>query len=1242
MRFIPNGPSLPDELLIARDAGEVLFFCGSGVSRAFAHLPDFACLARKVLKSLGSAQKSPARKLFNGTRELEKKSGLTGLVATDRIFGLLEREFEPREMREDVAMALKPQSDCKLDAHRILLDLSRTPTGVSRLVTTNFDLLFEECEPTIESSNPPRLPDPCRDSDFQGIIHLHGCVDSEYSRARDDKFVLSSADFGHAYLADGWATRYIQALLQRFQIVFVGYSADDPPVQYLLEALNRFGKPDHALYAFQSDDKTHAMEQWHGKGVEPIAYNSANRHAALWETLSAWAERARDVDGWHENLITKAANGPASMAPHERGMIAHLAATTTGAECLAKAQHPLPADWLCVLDRNVRYAPPYWLTPRFDPFDAYGLDSDVPPAPCDPNALRPMREVPKDAWDAMATTSDDLVKLPIVACAPLRGNTADAAPKLPPRLGSLGVWIAKIAHQPGTLWWAAQQTKLHPQIQSSIDHSLSDKNKADRYTPAVRNGWRLLRACWQQRITNPNGELQVIKKKAEIEGWSPSLVRDAIALYRPKITASRLAAVNKAPESSPALVLGDIVHFSVDYPHLHTPLGISPNILGYAVGLFREQLEYAVQLEGEITDIRLSFGPTRTDDGDTCDETKSYGLTGHLIAFTNKMMQLAKADNNAARREVSCWSRINNDVFIRLRIWAGGQTNLTTAQEAGQIFLCLDSEAFWLPEHELDLLFALRDRWDEMAPSTITELENRLCEGNELVSGYPIADDERLNKLHWLENRGVIFSDACKKKIALLQADSPECTADAAKDTGASFENLPTGKILEQVLTCEQDDFYCPAELDFFRNLVEVKPARALSAITDTARKIKFVPWTWSALLSSDSEKAKSLRMLRIIGHRLARLTPSHLAEIANPVSEWLLRRSEKLLSECPKVFGLVWGSMIAALEETIDLNQFPRADRSWVDKSRHTPVALMTSALFGDPALKNFESNRGLPENWKCWLNQLLGLPNDHRRYAIVMITRNLNWLFDIDPQWTKQELLPLAGDEKDDGSAFWDGYFWRDQLPQRSLYQELKPHVVELAQHKSRNRNHADGLAKILLVAWGRDEESSNTERPMKDDELREILIDAGNDLRTRMLWHLKCLYLTSESQWSHRLIPFLKNVWPRQISARNDLVSFSLADMALAIPDRFSEIVPAILKRLVPFNGAILEMNNLLSNTDTNIIQNYPEVLLTFLQAILHEDRYCWPIESTAILDRLAEQSETKDDPRLAKLRRREQQR
>jgi hypothetical protein len=50
LRFLADGPTLPDELLVASDEGRVLFFCGAGVSRAKAGLPDFLGLAKSVLR----------------------------------------------------------------------------------------------------------------------------------------------------------------------------------------------------------------------------------------------------------------------------------------------------------------------------------------------------------------------------------------------------------------------------------------------------------------------------------------------------------------------------------------------------------------------------------------------------------------------------------------------------------------------------------------------------------------------------------------------------------------------------------------------------------------------------------------------------------------------------------------------------------------------------------------------------------------------------------------------------------------------------------------------------------------------------------------------------------------------------------------------------------------------------------------------------------------------------------------
>ena len=1175
---------------------------------------------------------------------------------------MLEREFEIAEVREAVALALKPEAGYGLGAHRTLLDLSRIRGGTPRLVTTNFDLLFEECEPGIASSNPPQLPDPSRYDDFQGIIHLHGRVGAEYCRACDNEFVLSSADFGLAYLSDGWATRYIQALLQRFRIVFVGYSADDPPVQYLLEAFSRFAKPENALYAFQSGDATEAKAQWEHKGVEPIPYDIANGHAALWQTLSAWAERARDVDGWHDRLIVKAANGPETMVPFERGMIAHLASTPVGSRLLATSENVLPAEWLFVIDRNARYGQVGKVDIydeiglHFDPFDAFGLDSDVPPLPTDPDAFYAKRAVPESAWDGMVSTPTDRTNLPIEATSPLRGG-ANQVPTLPPRLWDLGLWFVKVAHQPAALWWAAQQEPLHRNIQQRIDWSL--RHEVSRYLPAVRDGWRLLLACWQQNHGNPDNDRYTIQANAEIDGWSFTLVREAMSLYRPLLTVKRASRTVKAPRLHPELTLQDIVDVNVEYPRPHESFDIPTDMLGYAVASFRQQLEYAVQLEHETGSGTLYFDTTRPDDGDTLD-VDGYGLTGHLVVFTNMVKKLAATSREAAHQEVQRWSG-DDALFTRLRICAGGFADLTTPEEASRIFQNLDDESFWGSQHERDLLFALRDRWPEIPPPAITVLELRLREGHfpwdepqenreNLIAHY------RLNRLHWLWTRGVTFSFDYEIEKANLRSSAPDWTEDASKHTAQPhiskmrrigtdtssicLQHLPIGELLETAQVLGQRQFDSSVLRQPFRGLADDRPARALAAVTDAARKDKFVPWAWDAVLSSEGKAATSLRMLSAVGHRLGRLSSGQLADIAHPVSEWLSKHSVLLLTESPQVFDLVWDAMICALAAVPEHRQFPGPDRRWVDESLNRPVGRMLDALFKDPGGKTFDHCSGLPDAWIRRLDQALALPGDHRQWTIVMIAAQLNWLFHVDPKWVSRSVLPIIDLSGDDSSAFWAGYLWISQPPQPRLYERLKPAFIRLACQPERPHGYSGKVAAMLLVGWISGEGATECTQSISDVELREILIHADDDLRSELLRYFQRWVLDPKANLDDRLIPFFARVWPRQRTLRTARVTGRLVDLAVSMPDRFPEIVAAILPRLVRIVGMPWGVSFVA--IEATIVERHPRTLLDLLWVVLAEEPTKWPYKTTEILAQLAEQAETRHDPRLAELRRREQRR
>ncbi|WP_374315587.1 SIR2 family protein [Aquabacterium sp.] len=1258
MRFIPNGPSIPDELLTARDAGQVLFFCGAGVSLAKAKLPDFVTLAERVLEILGSGLNSSARLLFNQAK------AQPGTVATDRIFGLLEREFDPSDVREAVAMALTPPNEASLGAHRLLLDLSRDKAGVPRLVTTNFDVLFEACEPGIDSFNPPGLPDPRRPQDFRGIIHLHGCVDDAYRGARDNEFVLSSADFGHAYLADGWASRYIQSLLQRFRIVFLGYSADDPPVQYLLEALNRFAAPSQSLYAFQAENASEALAQWAHKGVTPIPYDSANHHAALWDTLSAWAGRARDVEAWHQQLLKSASErGPAQMAPHERGMVAHLFSTVEGARFIAGSKTRLPATWLSVIDPQLRYAKPHLsgLSPnascRFDPFDAYGLDFDEPPAPMDLANHYASREVPEGAWNGLACQVSELCDVEPSPNRGSRGLTTDSSHGLPARLGHIGSWLISIAHQPAALWWAAGHAALHPYVLGGIERRLiSDQG----ITPALRAGWRMAIACMRDRAGNADYRSHMIDAQAKAEGWSTPLVREAINVYKPQLTLDRPFNA-MVPETDAEAELSALVRFDVDYPHPHRPIDVPAEFLAYGVGQFRQALEYGLDLEREVTGRDVPYFDTiRADDGKVL-PTDAHGLTGHLVLFTNLVSKLAEYDVDAARREVAQWSQRQHQVFIRLKIWAAGRADLTTPEQAYQTVLDLDDETFWSSRQERDLLFSLRDRWNEFSSSLAREIEVRLLTSDiPWLKGQPDLAASmahiRLNRLHWLSSRGVQFNFDYGSVFTDLRILAPEWDEQSAQQTAqpqvseaffltmdvdpTEIDRLPLGEVLAKVQALAGNDFFARLHRDPFLGLAKSRPSRALSVLTCAKKKGSFPASAWWSFLTAQAEESsRSRRLLIAIAARLARLNTNDLVKILQPASTWTHNEHQRLQHECLATFEALWSALMDALRSPI--TELPRSrsvPRRWVDEGLNSPAGRLAMAQRQQLAEVNQEFKE-LPRAWKLRTEELLSLPQDHRNHVIAMIAADVGRLYQADQRWTAEQLLTvLARDDEMGVAAFWDGFLWGARGIHADLFPQLKAGLMKLAQAPElADRDQTRSIAGLLLATWSDCKRRADSSPQLSDVELREVLIQADDRFRMQMLWYVEHWCKDDKANWSEFLIPFLTKVWPRQLAARTPSASARLVALALALPDRFLEIADAVQRQLVVSNNSFM---NLFNEEHKQIAERHPLELLAILSASLGEDPSSWPYEIGKLLAVLAEQPLTRSDPRLIMLREREQ--
>ncbi len=461
---------------------------------ARAKLPSFPKLASRVISRLDADISNEDCREFLQSLESQNKSGRT--VSVDHLFSSLENDFYHREIQRNVALELKPPMNVDLTAHHTILRLARGPNNRIQLVTTNFDRLFEHDRNGLATYEPPRLPSLSRGEALNGIVYLHGRVNDDYTGANGTEFVLSSADFGHSYLSDGWATEFVRELVRSFSVVFIGYSADDPPVHYLLEGLRRRRDRAFPIYAFQANDSPNAISRWKEKATV-IPLSPTHDYCALWDTLHEWARRADDSLSWRDDILQRARSGPRQMKPPERGQVAHIVATDDGARAFAETKSP--AEWLCVFDATCRFEPAGredWTkvdSEYIDPHSLYGLDSDVllrDAATCGTKN----RGSHSPAWDAFVLNDRDVRNLSPRNLSTVRTRPFNGFPSVPDRLLRLGAWLGSVAHEPAALWWAARQDWLHPDYRKSIERSLF--SDATQLNCPIRRAWRHVFDVW--------------------------------------------------------------------------------------------------------------------------------------------------------------------------------------------------------------------------------------------------------------------------------------------------------------------------------------------------------------------------------------------------------------------------------------------------------------------------------------------------------------------------------------------------------------------------------------------------------------------------------------------------------------------------------------------------------------------------------------------------------------------------
>ena len=214
MQFITNGPDVPEALLQAHEEGRAVFFCGAGISYKVG-LKDFKWLVDKIYCLCGTKKTTTEADAYKN-----KLFDTTLNILEERLPG----QRRGLRMRKALAQTLQPDLELNgaTETHTALLQLARNHEGALRLVTTNFDRAFEEiarrANSQFNSFSAPMLPIP-KNSQWDGLVYLHGLLpDDNEDESALDKLVVTSGDFGLAYLTERWAARFVSELFRNYVV----------------------------------------------------------------------------------------------------------------------------------------------------------------------------------------------------------------------------------------------------------------------------------------------------------------------------------------------------------------------------------------------------------------------------------------------------------------------------------------------------------------------------------------------------------------------------------------------------------------------------------------------------------------------------------------------------------------------------------------------------------------------------------------------------------------------------------------------------------------------------------------------------------------------------------------------------------------------------------------------------------------------------------------------------------------
>jgi hypothetical protein len=1268
VQFITNGPDIPDALLQAHEDGRVVFFCGAGISYP-AGLPGFKGLVDEIYRLNGTTRKDIEHEAYKAERY-------------DAVLDLLERRLPGQRLalRRALADALKPKlrRNGATDTHAALMCLARNRDGALRLVTTNFDRVFhvaaKRSGQVFQAHAAPMLPIP-KNSRWNGLVYLHGLLPEKGDDTALNRLVVTSGDFGLAYLTERWAARFVSELFRNYVVCFVGYSINDPVLRYMMDALaadRMLGEVTPQAWALgdcEPGKETSKTVEWEAKGVAPILYpvpTGTHDHSALHQTLQAWAETYRDgVTGKERIVVAHALARPSASTRQDDfvGRMLWALSDPSGLPARRFAEFsPVPSlEWLLDAFAANRYGHTdlvrFGVPPRdtADPKLRFSLIHRPAPYPLAP----PMRLV---AGGIAATQWDDV-------------------------MFQLARWLLRHLNDPRLVLWIAERGgELHEQWAWQIERRLDELAQLERegrtsdledirtHAPDAIPG-PLMRALWRLllggRVKSPwrEPDLYRWKSRLEREGLTAALRLEIRELLSPKVRLSKPIRWGEEPaNTNEPTRLRQLVEWELVLAadHVHSSLrDVSGEHWRSALPALIDDLQLLVKDAMDL--LRELGGADERADRSHWDlpsisphwQNRGFRDWVSLIELLrDAWLAVLSTDSARAGRIAAGWLEHPYPVFKRLALFAASQDGCTAPEQWVDWLLADSGWWLWSVDTKREVLRLLVLQGRRLTPASKARLEAAVLHGPPREMYRDDLEPEQWSReierpiwlrLAKLRSSGAVLGEAASQRLSELSDAHPRWQLASNESdefnawmsgTGApdhdeyrNIEDAPrTRRELVSWLTKPIPE-HTPFYEDTWREVCRTRFFHGLLALHDLADQGIWPEERWREALQVWSESAMLRRSWRFGAHLVQSMPDDVLEALLHSVTWWLQAASEGLD---------LWAQVLVDLSRRILGMALPHDSEERVDDGSlmsqpvtaaiNHPVGHVTRALVNLWFLREPNDGDGLPEDIAPFFTEICESPASRFRHGRIILASRLVALYRVDADWTARRLLPFLDWERNrsEAAAMWQAFLWAPRLHVPLLI-ALKRPFLETARHTEALGDFAQAFASFLTFAAL----NRVTGYEVEDWRLALDLLPerALGDAAQALTQAQESAADQGASHWRERMKPFWFEAWPKSIQKMTDRVSEQFARLILATGEEFPSAFDVLKDWLREARHPDFLVNKL---HESGFCRRYPEAALGFLHKIVGGNDWA-PEDLPTCLDEIVrEDGRLETDPRYVALR------